>query len=378
MALTGLAGSGGFLNPQDTAIYDQNIKNIEAQYNGVVPPGTNLSNQIWAGINTNQYDANTSRSTGTYPVSNAPYVPPPATDIPTVYGQSMTGNQQVTYNPSNPPLINNVPSQYQNIPNFDPIHITPDGSYSEGYFGGGGIGGGGGWFEDKGPYGTGMNMGPIVNGTVQTGGGNFTPDGSYSTGYQGSGEHPEITGESTPGIYASNPQMLGGVLRQGSFGPVIKPDLSNPGKVGDYLDYLKEMGYDTSQYRSWPEQEKIASQYNSQGGNWDTMAFIQKLSQPNSQKTALLQQIAGNQMMPTSQMYSTLGGKGFSNLFAPASYEQYAAMLDKMYSGTPQQKAPQIAQKVNSLNDIPQAIKQQLFTNYVNPYTGTTDEDKLY
>jgi hypothetical protein len=179
-------------------------------------------------------------------------------------------------------------------------------SYSAGYHGGGG-----GWFEDRGQWGTGMNMGPMVNGTVQTGGGGFTPDGSYSAGYHGSGEHPEITGESTPGIYTSKPIVLNGVLRQGSFGPIAKPDLSNGGKVKDFIDYVSEMGYDTSQV----DRAAIERQYNQQGGNFDGVAFLETLPQKNAQKTELIKQYASNPMMPTSQMYNLLGGQNYSNLF---------------------------------------------------------------
>ena len=66
--------------------------------------------------------------------------------------------------------------------------------------------------------------------------GGYTPNnGGFSVGYSGSGEHPEITGESTPGIYNS-----------GSFGSAATPDLSNSVKVGDWFRFMQEQGYDTS------------------------------------------------------------------------------------------------------------------------------------
>jgi len=194
--------------------------------------------------------------------------------------------------------------------------FTPDGSYSAGYHGGGGAS------VDMGPWGTGVGMGPMVNGTVQTGGGGFTPDGSYSAGYHGSGEHPEITGESLPGIYG--PTTMNGILRQGSFGPVNKPDLSNSGKVTDFLDYLTNMGYDvTGQYggvnwRSRENSQKLNQMYEKNGGNFDAIAFMNSIATTAEQqkKTQLLKQATSNPMMPTSQALAILGGVNYANLGA--------------------------------------------------------------
>lgn len=240
--------------------------------------------------------------------------------------------------------------------------FTPDGSYSAGYHGGGG-----GFFEDRGQWGTGMNMGPMINGTVQTGGGGFTPDGSYSAGYHGSGEHPEITGESTPGQYQS-----------GSFGSVLNPDFSNFGKAGDWIRYVESMGYDVSGLDKY----KLERQYYDNNDKFDALGLLKTLPQANQSKTDMFSQLAGNPMMPTSQVQDLLGGSGYSNLFAPASYAQYVTLLNKMFNlGQPNQQAPEIVnQKVKSLQDIPAAIQNQLFSNYITPYATnyySNDKEKL-
>jgi len=177
--------------------------------------------------------------------------------------------------------------------------FTPEGSYSAGYHGGGG-----GPQVDRGRWGTGKNMGPMVNGTVQTGGGEFTPEGYYSAGYHGSGEHPEITGESTPGQYKS-----------GSFGPIIKPDLSNGIKVAEFLKYVSQMGYDVSGV----DRRELERQYSQSGGNFDGLAFLKTLPQADASKTELISQYASNPMMPTSQVRNLLGGGNFSKLFSPTA-----------------------------------------------------------
>ena len=230
--------------------------------------------------------------------------------------------------------------------------FTPEGSYSAGYHGsGGGIGGG--------------PSDIYVNGTVQTRGGGFTPDGSYSAGYHGSGEHPEITGESTPGQYKS-----------GSFGPIIKPDLSNGQKVTEFLRYVSEMGYDVSGV----DKASIERQYNQNGGNFDGLAFLQTLPQLNPDKTSLISQYAANPMMPTSQMYSLLGGQGFPNLFAPSGQPQlpgFPRIGGGFFNIQPTQPNQTIVQKVKTLKDLPNAISEQLASTYVNPYTYAGTEDEL-
>jgi hypothetical protein len=214
--------------------------------------------------------------------------------------------------------------------------------YSAGYHGGGA-----GNFEDRGQWGTGMNMGPMVNGTVQTGGGGFTPDGSYSTGYHGSGEHPEITGESTPGVYKS-----------GSFGSIIKPDLSNGIKVEEFLKYVNSMGFDTTGVNK----RSLEDQYNQ--GTFGGLKFIESLPQSDANKTALIQQYAGNPMMPTKDVQSLLGGGNFANLFAATSPTQ----------ATTQTATP--ATTPSTLNNLGSAVQQDFQKSYINPYTGSTETYK--
>lgn len=233
--------------------------------------------------------------------------------------------------------------------------FTPDGSYSAGYHGGGGHPS-----KDTIPE-------IYVNGTIQTRGGGFTPDGSYSAGYHGSGEHPEISGESTPGQYQS-----------GSFGSILSPDFSNRKKVSDWLSYVASMGFDVSGV----DRNKLERQYYDSNDNFDGLAFLKTLPQANPEKTNLISQYAGNKMMPTKDVFNLLGGSGFSNLFAPASYEQYTSMLNNMFNigGTGQKPPEEVKSKVKSLKDISPEIQNQLFTNYVNPYATNyynNDQEKL-
>jgi hypothetical protein len=223
---------------------------------------------------------------------------------------------------------------------------TPDGSYSAGYHGSGGMGIGGG--VDNGPWGTGPNNGPIINGTMQTGGGGYTPDGSYSAGYHGSGEHPEITGESTPGQYQS-----------GSFGPIVKPDLSNGGKAGDFLRYISSMGFDISQWNTEAGRNELVKQYGQNGGNFDGVAFLKTLPQPDSTKTDLISQYASNPMMPTSQVYGLLG-QDYSKLF------QAPPPIESVLSVTTPPTAP-------TLSNLGEVVQQDQQKSYVNPYTGSIE-----
>jgi hypothetical protein len=220
--------------------------------------------------------------------------------------------------------------------------------YSAGY-----RGGGGGWYEDRGQWGTGMNMGPIVNGTVQTGGGGFTPDGSYSAGYHGSGEHPEITGESTPGDFKS-----------GSFGPVAKPDFSNGIKVEKYLRYLQGLGYNVDKYFNGNEglrlRQGLEAEYNRNGGYYDSEKLVRTLTNPNPKKTDLLFSV--NAQTPLKDIQSILGAN-FEKLYqTPEQYNKYLnTQLGINQAGTT---------TANTLRDIAPAIEN----TYVNPYTGQTTD----
>jgi len=281
-------------------------------------------------------------------------------------------SQTQTYTPSQP-NYSSVPSNYTGFFNGNPYvggtvqtsggGFTPEGSYSAGYHGGGGPP------VDMGQWGTGPNMGPMVNGTVQTGGGQFTPEGSYSAGYHGSGEHPEITGESTPGQYQS-----------GSFGSVANPDFSNGGKVKDFINYVSQMGYDTSKV----DRIDLERQYNKNGGKFDGISFLKTLPQANQNKTDLLSQMAANPMMPTEQMYALFGGMGFPGLFAqqgiPPGFPRIGGGFFNI--GQPAPPNQTIISNVKpaplkSMKDLPGAV-EQLYSSYVNPYAGGyTSEDEL-
>lgn len=80
--------------------------------------------------------------------------------------------------------------------------------------------------------------------------GGWTSDGTWSVGYQGSGEHPEISGNSAGGQYQS-----------GSFGSMYTPDLSNPSKVAEYNRYLQSQGLPTLT----GDPNEISAQFNKTG-----------------------------------------------------------------------------------------------------------------
>ena len=282
MALSGLAGSGGFLSAGDVKRYDDALQQA-IQGGGPLPGISDFQNQdpLW------NFDGSS--------------VPPTPQPTPTPIQPSYSNTPSYSVKSVSPTSTTPQPRIGNEVYVNGTLQTSgggfaPDGSYSAGYRTGGGPAKGGG-----GPFGTGPNMGPMVNGTIQTGGGGFTPEGYYSTGYHGSGEHPEITGESTPGIYKS-----------GSFGSVTKPDLSNSAKVGDFLNYVGQMGYDISKV----DKNDLVQQYHKSGGNFDGVGYLRTLPQANQNKTDLLSQIVGNPMMATAAMYQLLGGRGFGSLFA--------------------------------------------------------------
>jgi len=258
MALPGLAASGGFLSAQDVKRYDEELQKA-IQSGGPLPGISQFQPQ-------DPYQKIGFISGGPAP---AP-IPKPA---PQQVSKGK-GSKTVT------PRINSQEIQNQRVggaPIPEPQNST---NVPEGY--------------------TGMwGLDPYQMGQIQTRGGGFTPDGYYSAGYHGSGERPDIAGEATPGVYKS-----------GSFGSIYNPDLSNDVKINDYIRYLGELGYDTSELSV----SKLRQQYNENTFNGElTLGLLPNKSEQNKE---LLKSI--NPSTPYAEIHSKLGGRDFSTLFRNA------------------------------------------------------------
>jgi len=259
MALPGLAASGGFLSAEDVKRYDEQLQKA-IQSGGPLPGISQFQPQ-------DPY-----QKIGF--ISGGPAPAPRPTPQPVSKG---TGKKSV----SNPPRINTQDPQFQRVgggPQFpEPPNSTNVPTNYTGMWG----------------------LDPYQMGQIQTRGGGWTPDGSYSAGYHGSGERPDISGEATPGSYKS-----------GSFGSIYSPDLSNDVKINDYIRYLGELGYDTSELSV----SKLRQQYNDNTFNGElTLGLLPNKSQQNKE---LLKSI--NPSTPYAEIHSKLGGKDFSTLFRNA------------------------------------------------------------